>query len=280
MSADGRFVAFDSYASNLVPNDTNDHGDIFVRDMLTQTTERVSIATAGNEGNQDSLWPSLNTDGRFLTFSSYASNLVPGDTPYSDVFVRDRLTGITRLASVDNTGGHRDGNSGYSDVSGDGRLVAFGSDAWQLVPNDTNLWPDVFVHDLGDADGDGQWDPFDPCPAIPNEDPTDNDGDSHADACDGPGSGNVDCNGPLNGVTAVDALKVLRWVAGLSVIQNEPCLDIGQPRDLPPPDDRKVGDVDCSGSVNAVDALKILRALAGLSVAKPAGCPPIIGPPT
>jgi hypothetical protein len=81
------------------------------------------------------------------------------------------------------------------------------------------------------------------------------------------------------GVSAVDALKVLRHNAGLSVAQNEPCLDIGLPRALTPPDDWKMGDVDCSGVVNSVDALKILRAVANLSVVKPVGCPEVKPPP-
>jgi len=115
---------------------------------------------------------------------------------------------------------------------------------------------------------------FEYCPATP-----DADGDLAGDACDAPGSGNVDCSGPAAGATSVDALKLLRHNAGLSVAQSEPCLDIGQPRALAPPDNRLMGDVDCSGIVNSVDALKILRAVAGLSVAKPVGCWPLNAPP-
>jgi len=127
-----------------------------------------------------------------------------------------------------------------------------------------------------DGDADFSCDTSDNCPVDSNPAQTDSDGDLAGDACDGPGSGNVDCNGPSNGVTAVDALKVLRWVAALSVAQSEPCLDIGQPRDLPPPDDWRMGDVDCDTDVDTVDALKILRALAGLPVALPAECPEVI----
>jgi len=131
----------------------------------------------------------------------------------------------------------------------------------------------------GDGDGDGVPDASDNCPTIPNPAPqTDIDGDLAGDACDAPGSGNVDCSGPGNSVSSVDALKVLRHNAALSVTQSEPCLDIGLPRLLDPPDNWLMGDVDCSGGVNSVDALKVLRAVAGLSVAKPAGCPEVKPP--
>src|SRR4028119_1688818 len=93
ISADGRFVAFSSGASNLVPGDTNNTYDIFVRDRLTNTTTRVSVDSAGNQGNSRSTSPSISADGRFVAFSSFASNIVPGDTNRdSDIFVRDRLT--------------------------------------------------------------------------------------------------------------------------------------------------------------------------------------------
>jgi hypothetical protein len=131
-----------------------------------------------------------------------------------------------------------------------------------------------------DTDGDGVLNSSDNCPAVPN--PTgqtdDADGDRAGDACDAPGTGNVDCSGPVGGVSSVDALKVLRHSAGLSVTQSEPCLNVGQPRALPPPDDRLMGDVNCSGIVNSVDALLILRANAGLAVALPVGCPEVKPP--
>jgi hypothetical protein len=128
-----------------------------------------------------------------------------------------------------------------------------------------------------DTDDDGYLDALDNCPTVPNAggQADDIDGDMAGDACDAPGSGNVDCSGPLVGVSSVDALKVLRFGAGLSVTQNEPCLDIGLPRALVPPDDWKLGDTNCSGLVNSVDALLILRANAGLSVNIPAECPEV-----
>jgi hypothetical protein len=132
-----------------------------------------------------------------------------------------------------------------------------------------------------DDDGDAVLDASDNCPTLANPDGqlADIDGDLAGDDCDSPGSGNVDCSGPASGVSSVDALKVLRSKAGLSVAQSEPCLDVGMPRALAPPDDRLMGDVNCSGAVNSVDALLVLRANAGLVVALPVGCPPVIGPP-
>jgi Tol biopolymer transport system component len=89
LSADGRFVAFSSEASNLVPGDTNDAGDVFVHDRRTGTTARVSLGSGGVQGNGRSDSPTLSADGRFVAFSSWASNLVPGDTnDAGDVFVR------------------------------------------------------------------------------------------------------------------------------------------------------------------------------------------------
>jgi hypothetical protein len=116
---------------------------------------------------------------------------------------------------------------------------------------------------------------MDNCPAVDNAGQGDADGDGRGDACDAPGTGNVDCSAAPNGVNSVDALAVLRHSASLPVSQNEPCLDVGQPA----PWGWAMGDVDCSGGVSSVDALKILRAVALLVVALPPGCDPIIGPP-
>jgi hypothetical protein len=137
--------------------------------------------------------------------------------------------------------------------------------------------PPVLLPSPCDADQDDFADASDNCPTVPNASgqTDDADGDLAGDVCDGPGSGNVDCSGPIGGVSSVDALKVLRHTAGLPVAQSEPCLDMGMPRALKPPADWRMGDVNCSGGVNAVDALLILRAVAGLSVVLPEGCPEI-----
>jgi Tol biopolymer transport system component len=177
VSADGRFVAFGSAADNLVAGDTNKHYDVFVRDRQTGSTERVSISTAGAQGDGDSASPAISADGRFVAFQSAATNLVPGDTNgHFDVFVRDRLTGNTERVSVSSSGAQADGNSGFAAISGDGRFVAFSSAATNLVPGDTNNHWDVFVRDrltgnterinLSTAGAQGDGDSLYPAPAI------------------------------------------------------------------------------------------------------------------
>jgi Tol biopolymer transport system component len=148
ISADGRYVAFTSQASNLVPGDTNGMSDVFVHDRETGTTELVSVDSSGNQANGGSSGPFISADGRYVAFSSWASNLVPGDTNgISDAFVHDRQTGTTEIASVDSYGNHGNGISIGLSISADGRYVAFMSYASNLVPGDTNGMSDVFVHD-------------------------------------------------------------------------------------------------------------------------------------
>ncbi|MEG3960603.1 calcium-binding protein, partial [Microcoleus sp. herbarium2] len=151
ISADGRFVAFISSASNLVPGDTNSRSDIFVRDRLTNTTTRVSVDSAGNQGNNGSNLfntPSISADGRFVAFDSFASNLVPGDTNgNTDIFVRDTLTNTTTRVSLDSAGNQANSGSDLASISADGRFVAFTSFASNLVPGDTNSNTDIFVRD-------------------------------------------------------------------------------------------------------------------------------------
>src|SRR5438093_763515 len=153
LSADGRFVAFDSAATDLVAGDTNGVSDVFVHDRQTGTTERVSVASDGAQGNNASSYPALSADGRFVAFDSDATNLVAGDTNgTTDVFVHDRQTGTTERVSVASGGGTQgNGKSGgffaFPALSADGRFVAFQSDATNLVAGDTNGTTDVFVHD-------------------------------------------------------------------------------------------------------------------------------------
>ncbi len=149
ISADGRFVAFWSNANNLVPGDTNNAPDIFVHDRATGVTSRVSVNSAGVEGNNYSdAPPSISADGQFVAFWSFASNLVPGDTNnFSDIFVHDRATAVTSCVSSDPNGLPGNGFVSFPTISADGRFVAFGSDANRLVPGDSNLRRDVFVHD-------------------------------------------------------------------------------------------------------------------------------------
>src|SRR5438093_242361 len=148
LSGDGRLVAFQSDATNLVAGDTNGATDVFVHDRQTGTTERVSVASGGRQGNGTSAGPALSADGRFVAFYSTATNLVAGDTNgATDVFVRDRQTGTTERASVASGGTQGNGSSAGPVLSADGGLVAFHSTATNLVAGDANGAYDVFVHD-------------------------------------------------------------------------------------------------------------------------------------
>ena len=149
VSADGRFVVFQSDASTLVPGDRNNTGDVFVRDRQAGLTERVSVSTGGLEGNLESYGGfSISANGRYVAFSSAASNLVRGDrNNSSDVFVRDRETGQTQRVSVASSGAEANLDSSRPSISADGRYVAFESAASNLVPGDGNGARDVFVRD-------------------------------------------------------------------------------------------------------------------------------------
>ncbi len=148
ISPDGRHVAFESQANNLVPGDTNGVRDIFLRDRVGGTTERVSVGSGGAQGNAQSLHPSISPDGRYVAFYSDATNLVSGDTNgQGDVFVRDRVNGTTELVSVSTYGAQGNDASEFPSISADGRYVAFHSAASNLVPGDTNGHLDVFVRD-------------------------------------------------------------------------------------------------------------------------------------
>lgn len=189
ISADGRFVAFNSVAANLVPGDTNGAEDVFVRDRVTHETTRVSVSSSGRQGDAphdlastalrgasepnddtDSFGSvSISADGRFIAFDSELMGLVPGDDRGDeneigftgrDVFVHDRATGRTSLVSRSSRGANGDAFSLYPDISADGRYVAFGSSATNLIdgePQSDHPWVseatmlDVFVHDLATA---------------------------------------------------------------------------------------------------------------------------------
>jgi Tol biopolymer transport system component len=148
ISPDGRFVAFASAASNLVPGDTNGWEDVFVRDRATGAIERVSIDSNGVEGDGRSWAPSISADGSVVAFISSADNFAAGHLgAYTNVYLRDRIAGTTELVSVDPTGQSGDRDSGEPGLSGDGMLVAFGSSAENLVPGDSNRRADLFIRD-------------------------------------------------------------------------------------------------------------------------------------
>ena len=176
ISANGRFVAFSSAARNLVAGDGNTCGtcmlpgccaDVFVRDrdvdndgileesLADVATERVSVSSAGGDSDgffRGSRDPAISADGRFVAFTSEATNLLPGGTNDDlepDVFVRDRLLGVTELVSLSTEGVEADGDPEDPEpaISADGRFVAFASAAQTLVGGDTNGQRDVFVHD-------------------------------------------------------------------------------------------------------------------------------------
>ncbi|MBK7643013.1 MAG: PD40 domain-containing protein [Planctomycetes bacterium] len=149
ISNGGRFVAYESVATNLVPGDTNGKEDVFVRDRLLGTTERVSISSSGAQGNGDSRLASISGDGRFVAFQSTATTFVPGDTNGRlDSFLHDRLTGITQRISVATDGSQGDADSGFPLVSADGRFVAFSSSASNLVPGFSGGYDLAYLRDL------------------------------------------------------------------------------------------------------------------------------------
>nr|MDQ3328208.1 hypothetical protein [Chloroflexota bacterium] len=166
ISGDGRFIAFRSLASNLVSGDTNGYYDIFLHDRDTDadavydeagsiSTKRVSVSEAGVQSNFHSDNPQISNNGRYLAFDTSASLLVPGDTDYFDVFVYDRIAGTIKKMSVTSTGASGVGQSSQPTVSGDGRFVAFVSNARNLASADsTHYRDDVYVHDR-DTDRDG-----------------------------------------------------------------------------------------------------------------------------
>ncbi len=153
-SSDGRYVAFTSLADNLVEGDANEEGDVFVRDLQTGTTERISVSTEGVEGNHVSggvgAGPGrISGDGRYVVFGSFASTLTPDDTNLrDDVFLRDRTLGTTVRVSVSSDGVEGDGHNLYGDASEDGRYVVFHSIATNLVDDDTNGESDIFLRDI------------------------------------------------------------------------------------------------------------------------------------
>jgi len=143
ITGDGRYVCFRSYASNLVPGDTNGTTDVFVHDRRTGHTERVSVASGGVQAHGEADThindATLSADGRYVLFDSFAYDLVPTSIDYSEhVYLHDRLTDRTSRVSQTDDGTPGNYWSGNSQISGDGRYAAFGTVASNLIPNDAN----------------------------------------------------------------------------------------------------------------------------------------------
>jgi len=149
LSGNGRFVVFQSPAKNLTtPAQVNDFDDIFVRDTKTGVTELISISTSGGEANENSKHPAISDDGRYVAFVSDATDLVSADSngAEADIFVHDRKTKKTVIASITKDKLPSDNDSDYPAISSDGRYVAFAS--FSDLAAEGNGKPDVFVHDL------------------------------------------------------------------------------------------------------------------------------------
>ncbi len=149
LSADGRYVAFQSAATDLIAGDTNDQADIFVRDLLAGVTTRVSVASSGAQADSFSQAPSISADGRYVAFVSRATNLAPGGgaSITADVYVHDRESGTTTRVSVPAVDASEQYNTEQPTISPDGQFVLYVSDSPRQVPGDTNRRPDVIVYD-------------------------------------------------------------------------------------------------------------------------------------
>jgi hypothetical protein len=150
VSGNGRYVVFDSDATNLVRQDANQHTDVFLRDRRRHTTVLVSASTLNVQGNNDSFSPLISSDGRIVAFQSLASNMAPGDGPREDVFVRDLRQRTTSVVGVADDGSPRAPELVAQllqrpALSADGRIAAFSSTAPNLVAGDTNGREDVFL---------------------------------------------------------------------------------------------------------------------------------------
>jgi Tol biopolymer transport system component len=175
VSGDGRYVAFVSAATNLVPRDTNAASDVFVHDRLSRRTERVSVSSSGKQArgepptdwgvstvggtttNEEMMYPTMSEDGRYVAFQSRAANLVARDRNHTwDVFVHDRVTRVTERVSISSSGRERGPDTHLvplneawmtPSISGNGRFVSFRTSAANLVEGDDNLAVETFVHD-------------------------------------------------------------------------------------------------------------------------------------
>jgi len=150
ISANGRYVAFGSYAYNLVPGDTNEVRDIFLRDLQTGVTTRVSVSTSGQQADRSSHdLAAISADGRYVAFISHATNLVTGTASYlDDVYVRDTVANVTTRVSVSSSGAEGNSHSSEPAISADGRYVAFSSEATNLTDDEISPYSaNIYLHD-------------------------------------------------------------------------------------------------------------------------------------
>ena len=148
-SGNGKLIAFDSVATNLVASDTNATQDVFVRNKKTGQTSIMSVRSNGAQANGPSSQPDISKGGRYVVFVSSATNLVGNDgNAAADIFIRDRKKNKTKRVSTRSNGGEANGTSTQPSISADGRYVAFGSSASNLVSGDSNGQFDIFVKNL------------------------------------------------------------------------------------------------------------------------------------
>lgn len=148
ISADGRFVAFQSQATNLDPADGSSIDSIYLRDLLTGTTRLVSTRPDGsNLAGGDALYPALNADGRYLAFQAGATGM-PGDPGGYDAWRKDLLTGALELVSTDSSGATTSGHAGRPDISDNGRFIVFNLASSSFWPGNTDSHADVYRKDM------------------------------------------------------------------------------------------------------------------------------------
>ncbi|MET0499045.1 MAG: malectin domain-containing carbohydrate-binding protein [Steroidobacteraceae bacterium] len=148
MSKDARYIVYDSTVADLVARDTNGRRDVFLFDRQEGVTERLSVSGDGTQGNADSISPRISDDGRYVIFTSFADNLVAGDTNGDqDVFLRDRATGTIERISVSTQGAQGNSRSYGDALTPDGRYIVFDSEASNMVAGDANAAPDTFIRD-------------------------------------------------------------------------------------------------------------------------------------
>lgn len=150
ISGNGRYIAFNSLATNLVAGDTNSTYDVFVHDRMSGATERVSVDSAEVEANAASTSPGISDDGRYVVYRSSATNLAAGDSNgVPDLYLRDRTLGTTARVSLGAGGVQPNADCSYAHICGNGNFVTFSSAATNLVAGDSNAVSDIFVRDIG-----------------------------------------------------------------------------------------------------------------------------------